>query len=61
MTAVTIDLKTGAEPIAGSLRIEGGPPSPFRGWLQLTSLLQTAAANATALPGSNDPVNAHAS
>jgi len=43
--AVTIELRVGAEPIAGSLRVGGGPLTAFRGWLELTSLLQAAADN----------------
>lgn len=41
---VTMQLATGAEPIEGSLRVGDGPSQSFRGWLQLTGLLQDAAA-----------------
>jgi hypothetical protein len=40
---VSIDLHVGAEPIEGALRVGGGEPQPFRGWLQLTPLLEAAA------------------
>ena len=40
---VTIELRLGSEPIEGALRIGKGEPKPFRGWLQLTPLLETAA------------------
>ena len=41
--SVTIELRLGSEPIEGALRIGEGEPKPFRGWLQLTPLLETAA------------------
>ena len=41
--AVAIEFQLDAEPIKGSLRVAAGPPTPFRGWLALTSLLQAAA------------------
>ncbi|HET9103415.1 MAG TPA: hypothetical protein VFN55_08680 [Solirubrobacteraceae bacterium] len=40
--AVAVELRSGCDPIAGALRIDGGPVKPFRGWLQLTLLLQAA-------------------
>jgi hypothetical protein len=41
--AVAIEFQLDAEPIKGSLRVAARPPTPFRGWLALTSLLQAAA------------------
>lgn len=41
-TSVSIEL-LGAEPIEGALRVGGGEPQSFRGWLQLTPLLEAAA------------------
>jgi len=40
--AVALRLRSGADPIEGSLRVEDGPATRFAGWLHLTSLLQEA-------------------
>jgi hypothetical protein len=40
---LTLDLELDREPIAGTLRRAGKADVPFSGWIQLVSLLQTAA------------------
>jgi hypothetical protein len=45
---VTIELRIGSEPIEGALRVGESDPQPFRGWLQLTPLLEAAANDHTA-------------
>jgi hypothetical protein len=40
---LSLDLELDREPIAGTLRRAGKADVPFSGWIQLVSLLQTAA------------------
>ena len=50
---VTLEVTLGADPIKGSMRIDDGPSRSFRGWQQLTALLQDAAVGRGADPGSS--------
>lgn len=43
MVTVKITLRLGAEPIEGLFQAAGEATRPFRGWLELTSLLHGAA------------------
>jgi hypothetical protein len=56
-TPVAIELELGVEPIAGSLRVDAGASTRFRGWLELTSLLQEAAAGPTEPSRATDPAS----
>jgi hypothetical protein len=42
-STVTLTLRLGATPIEGTLQAADGAISPFRGWLELTSLVEAAA------------------
>jgi hypothetical protein len=37
---VLLTLEQRSEPISGSLELQGAPPLPFHGWLELLSLLE---------------------
>jgi hypothetical protein len=58
---VTIDLEVDSEPITGSFQRAEGGSTMFSGWIQLVSLLQSAAtspappAPATDPPSNGDP------
>ena len=40
---IELNLRLGADPIEGSLRVRDERPQRFRGWLQLSGLLRAAA------------------
>lgn len=50
---VVVELRVGAQPIAGSLRVPGEAASEFQGWLQLTSLLEEAASGTAPSQGNS--------
>lgn len=54
IVVITLELRAGAEPIAGSARIDGGPLRSFRGWLELTTLISTAAEGRARPPAAQD-------
>jgi hypothetical protein len=39
---VRIELETGSQPVSGQLRVEDGQPLAFCGWMQLTSMINSA-------------------
>ena len=47
---ISLEVEVGSEPIEGSIRVCDEMPRPFRGWLQLSALLQGAAGGAQVRP-----------
>jgi hypothetical protein len=43
---ITLYVDPHAEPIQGQLLREGEPPQPFSGWVELTSVIETACRDA---------------
>lgn len=39
---VSVELQAGAEPVAGTVQVEGGPTQPFIGWIELTHAIERA-------------------
>jgi hypothetical protein len=50
---LTIEVERGLEPIEGRLVPGRGPGQPFRGWIELVSVIETAC-TAAALPDRRD-------
>jgi hypothetical protein len=54
-TQVTLDIELDSEPIQGSLSNRAGASQAFSGWIQLVSLLQSAAGSPAAQAPDVDP------
>lgn len=39
---VSVELQAGAEPVAGTVQVEGGPTQPFIGWIELAHAIERA-------------------